>query len=170
MTAVPHHTEIVNVQTKDDHQTCLDLRIRVFVEEQGFAMEVERDEYDNFPREDVIHLLARDRDTNEPLGTIRMIRKSATTVKLGRLAVRSDIRGRSIGRILVDAGEAASIMAWGPGTDHDGRRAQPGIREIVANSQEDKRGFYEKCGYVMDEKLGVFNEDGGPHVKVVKML
>ena len=57
--------------------------------------------------------------------------------QLGRLAILSDARGLSIGRKLVN-----TMLEYA--------KAQ-GVKSIFLEAQVDKRGFYEKVGFVLEE-------------------
>ena len=73
--------------------------------------------------------------------------------KLGRLAVLSDARGLSLGKNLV-LHMLESVKAQG-------------IKSIVLDAQVDKRGFYEKLGFVVeDADKEPYMVDGTPHCKM----
>lgn len=42
------------------------------------------------------------------------------------------------------------------------------VVEFVLHSQQDKKGFYEKLGYVVDERTAIFYEEEIPHVRMTK--
>ncbi|KAH8830336.1 acyl-CoA N-acyltransferase [Flagelloscypha sp. PMI_526] len=85
-----------NVEIK---QQCLDVRIKVFIDEQGFSMDDEIDAYDSKP--DTAHILLRLVDNKAPIGTIRCARIGETEFKLSRLAVLDEYRKFKFGQKLV---------------------------------------------------------------------
>ncbi|KAI9018064.1 acyl-CoA N-acyltransferase [Phycomyces nitens] len=148
--------EIKQAITPEDKQKCIDVRIRVFVDEQKYPLETEtNDQYDAT----CDHFLAtcltiKDNKTvRVPVGTVRYIAYGESIAKLGRLAVLSDARGMKIGFKLVQHFVEVA-------------RAK-GERGIVLHSQADKRGFYEKAGFTVDacDEAG-FYEDGTPHIRM----
>ncbi|KDE04963.1 hypothetical protein MVLG_04612 [Microbotryum lychnidis-dioicae p1A1 Lamole] len=156
--APPAPYQIFLCETPEEEKRCLDIRIEVFIDEQGFSMEDELDAKD--PGSD--HLILVDTETEQDIGTIRWYPPMG---KLGRLAVRKNYRGIGAGKWLVEALE-----------DHlRSRRGKGGIANedkskvlIVANAQIYADKFYIKCGY---EAEGVpFQEDGAPHLRMVKTL
>ncbi|KAI9248053.1 acyl-CoA N-acyltransferase [Phascolomyces articulosus] len=148
--------EIHRALTDEDKQKCIDVRVKVFVDEQKYPLHTETDdEYDAVSD----HWLATCQvaDTNEriPIGTIRLVPvKNNTQVgKLGRLAVLSEARGMSLGKKLVL-------------TMLEGAKTQ-GIKSIVLEAQIEKRGFYEKIGFVVEEgDEEPYPVDGTPHIKM----
>ncbi|KAG2215335.1 hypothetical protein INT45_011176 [Circinella minor] len=103
---------------------------RTFYEKVGFVVE----------KEDEVPYDVR-ADTNErvPVGTIRSVpvKNDKQVGRLGRLAVLSDARGLSVGKKL-----ALTML--------EGAKTQ-GIKSIVLDGQVDKRGFYEKVGFVVED-------------------
>lgn len=90
-----------------------------------------------------------------PVGTVRLYPVSETVGKLGRLAVLSDARGLSLGRKLVQAVIQGAI--------------DRGMTSIVLEAQVDKRGFYEKLGFVVEEgDEEPYPVDGTPHLRMWK--
>lgn len=82
----------------------------------------------------------------EVVGTLRLIEQEAH-VKIGRVAVRSQFRGRGIARTLI-----------GRAMDHARRN---GHAQFYLTAQSDKLGFYESLGFVA---FGPEFFDGGmPH-------
>jgi predicted GNAT family N-acyltransferase len=120
------------------------IRRRVFIEEQHVPEEIELDEDDRL----AFHALAF--LDGVPVGTGRMVFHDDDEVKIGRMAVRSDLRGSGIGRdILVFLMNEA--------------RAR-GFKKAVLHAQLTAEGFYLKCGYL--PVGGVFDEAGIAHRKM----
>ena len=112
-----------------------DVRLEVFVVEQAVPFALEIDARDEEPT--TIHLLARGAD-GTPLGAGRLLMEPEHPgrVHLGRLAVRSIVRGTGLGARIVAALEQTALS-------HSGR---PSV-EVVLSAQEQAMGFYERCGY-----------------------
>lgn len=81
------------VSTGDERKLCYDLRYQVFVLEQQVPPELELDHYDEVAR----HLMAVD-SSGEVIATARIIMDTPLlgTAKIGRVAVRKELRGRGI--------------------------------------------------------------------------
>lgn len=124
------------------------IRRRVFIEEQHVPEEIELDEDDRL----AFHALAF--LDGVPVGTGRMVFHGDDEVKIGRMAVRSDLRGSGIGReiLLFLMNEA---------------RAR-GFKKAVLHAQMTAEGFYLKCGY--RPIGGVFDEAGIAHRKMEREL
>ncbi|RUS23227.1 hypothetical protein BC937DRAFT_90346 [Endogone sp. FLAS-F59071] len=139
--------------TKDQIQQCYDIRIEVFVHEQNCSLESEIDEYDPVSH----HWLALLPGNPElVVGTIRLYIKPGTNVgKIGRVTVKATLRGLRIGARLMAECERYA-------------RESLEVVEFVLNAQQDKAKFYEKLGYVVDEGIAVFCEEGIPHVRMTK--
>lgn len=133
--------EIVVAETKELYEQCLDIRKRVFVEEQNVPLDREIDEHEDF----ATHILLRD-DT--PLGTVRYRPLSKETVKVERMAVMPEARGLKLGRKLMDF-------------VHEHAKHY-GYEKARLGAQTHATSFYEKLGYkiVSDE----FEDAGIPHV------
>lgn len=84
---------------------------------------------------------------------VRLIPKSEGVAKLGRLAVLSSARGLNIGQKLTK-----SFVDY---------CSKNGFHTIVLHAQNPRRGFYEKCGFSVEEGDDeVFTEAGTPHVRM----
>lgn len=88
-----------------------------------------------------------------PVGTVRYIDISETVCRLGRLVVLSDARGLSLGKKLV-----AMVIQ---------EAADRGKTTMFIHAQANKRGFYEKFGFVVEEGDDtIFLVDGDPHYRM----
>jgi predicted GNAT family N-acyltransferase len=125
----------------------LELRIRVFCDEQGVPREMEIDGRDD----DAIHLVAV--EGGSVIGTCRLLFDGATC-KLGRLVVARDARRRGIGGRLLALGEEEAREA--------------GAERIVLNAQTRARGVYRAAGY--SEQGDRFMEVGIEHVRMERSL
>ena len=120
------------------------VRFAVFVEEQGFAAEIELDGLDP----DCSHVLAT--LENQAIGTARLLPDG----HIGRVAVLRKFRGKGIGKqIMVKVVEIAENR---------------GLPEVELSSQVHAVPFYEQLGY---EPVGeIYDEAGAPHQRMVKRL
>jgi len=132
---------------REETDAALELRRRVFCEEQGVTPEADRDGRDG----EAIHLVAVEGPV--VIGTCRLL-IDGDRARLGRMAVEAERRGRGIGAALLDAAERASLRA---GARHVTLHAQAGAERLYA------RGGYEPRG----ERL---LEEGIEHVRMEKCL
>ncbi|WP_411843694.1 GNAT family N-acetyltransferase [Salinicoccus sp. HZC-1] len=139
--------EITVAETKEQYEQCLEIRKRVFVEEQNVPMDREIDEHEDFS----IHILLKD-DT--PLGTVRYRPLSKETIKVERMAVLPEARGLKLGRRLMDF-------------VHEHAKHY-GYEKSRLGAQKHAASFYEKLGYhvASDE----FEDAGIPHVYMERNL
>ncbi len=138
------NVKIVAIASPAELEQAWAIRRRVFIEEQHVPEEIELDEDDRL----AFHALAFFDD--EPVGTGRMVSCGDDEVKIGRMAVLSELRGSGIGReiLLFLMNEA---------------RAR-GIKKAVLHAQLTAEGFYLRCGY--RPIGGVFDEAGIAHRKM----
>ena len=127
-------------------QQAIDVRIEVFVKEQGF-----RDEFDDI--DDIaMHFVAFD-DTECPIGTCRVfVSDDAQVYLLGRLAVVKEYRTKGLGSQIVEAAEDYVRSVGG--------------KEIRLHAQCRVAGFYEKIGYTSYGEIE--EEEGCPHIWMKK--
>ena len=122
------------------------IREAVFVREQGFV-----NEFDEIDGNAVHFVLYVD---GKASGTCRIYCGNDNEFHLGRLAVMSEYRGMSLGKMLISGAECcASAM---------------GAELITLSAQVRVKDFYEKCGYsaIGEEYL----DEDCPHIKMVKKL
>jgi predicted GNAT family N-acyltransferase len=124
-------------------ETCLDIRLRVFVAEQNVPLDEERDSYEETAR----HFLAL--WSCDAAGTARAIVKEPGLIKIGRVAVLTPYRKFGIGVALMRAVEEAFEGAT-----------------FQLDAQIQAMGFYEKLGYVAEGP--VFDDAGIPHRTMFK--
>ncbi|KAJ2716913.1 hypothetical protein H4R19_000356 [Coemansia spiralis] len=131
-----------------EREEAISVRIRVFVDIQKFPLSEERDEHDK----EAVHIVITDREQNNAvIGTLRVLR-AADAAKLGRVVVLPEYQGLGLGRQLMAFAE--QLIAQHPDLKH--------CTSIKLGSQYDKRGFYEKCGYMA--RGDIYDELGCPHV------
>ena len=133
-----------DISTTNDLETCLALRRRVFIEEQGVS---EADEVDGLDSE-AVHLLAR--VDGRALGTARLLLRGSSG-KIGRVCVLPEARGTGLGVALIKAALAHF-------------RARGDIREARLSAQSHAIGFYERLGFVAEG--AEFLDAGIPHLNM----
>ena len=136
------------VETEQERQAAFDIRIRVFVHEQGVPPEEELDEDDDVATH-AIALLG-----GEPVGTGRLVRLESGEAKIGRMAVEQARRHGGIGGRILERLE-------------DAARHQ-GMAEAVLHAQTYVKSFYASHGYV--EEGDVFMEVDIEHIQMRKRL
>ena len=130
-----------------ERAAALELRRRVFCEEQGVAVELEVDGRDDA----ALHVVAL--EGGRLVGTCRLV-FDADTAKLGRMAVEPAARGQGVGAALLRAAEAQARAA--------------GAGRIGLHAQARARDLYARGGFV--ERGVPFHEAGIRHVHMEKRL
>jgi ElaA protein len=129
----------------DELPGALKLREQVFCEEQGVSRSEELDGLDG----GALHLLAREPEHEEVIGTLRML-LSAEGAKIGRVAVRGDWRRLGIATRMLDfALDLAS---------------ERGCQKARLCAQLQSIGLYERAGFAVSSQP--FLEAGIPHVRM----
>ena len=140
-------TEVRLAARSSEIDEALELRRRVFVGEQGVALEADRDGLDR----QATHIIAV--DDERVVGTCRLVFEGEL-VRLGRMAVGPDARGRGIGAAMLAVAEQESRAA--------------GAQRIRLHAQTVARSLYERGGFVARGRE--FLEEGIPHVEMEKQL
>ena len=130
-----------------DMDAVLDIRARVFIDEQGVAEDLERDGKDG----EALHLIAFADDM--PVGTARIL-VSQGAGKIGRVAVLKPNRGAGLGKALIKA--ALELLR-----EEDAHTATLG-------AQTHAIGFYEALGFAPEGPE--FLDADIPHRKMVQRL
>ncbi|MBB6638328.1 GNAT family N-acetyltransferase [Cohnella thailandensis] len=139
------------ITTEEQLKQAQYVRNEVFVKEQQVDPELEWDEYDASPAA-CRHYLATDED-GTPIGASRWKEYEPGIAKLQRIAVLKPYRGRSVGRLLVEAME-------------EGARRE-GYSGAVLDAQCSAEAFYHKLGY-KTLSPDIFLDAGIPHVRMGK--
>ncbi|WP_437289492.1 GNAT family N-acetyltransferase [Sorangium sp. So ce406] len=140
-------TEILPIRSDSPlYAGALRLRHEVFVVEQAVPADIEVDELDEGAQHYVVL------EGEEVVATMRIV-PYGDALKVGRVAVRKDLRGAGFGRRLLE--EAIRIGA-----------AQ-GARALVLDAQVVAAPFYRKLGFI--EEGPIFDEAGIPHVRMVRV-
>ncbi len=130
-----------------DMPAVLDIRARVFMEEQGVSAARERDGRDG----EAMHLVAF--ENGVPVGTARLL-VEGDAGRIGRVAVLADRRGRGLGKDIMRAAV-------------DELRRQ-GLARASLGSQVHAIRFYEALGF---EVAGPEYRDAGiPHREMTLLL
>ena len=132
-------------------EEAIEVRIRVFCDEQGVDPEDEVDGLDG----DAIQLVALERGKVIATARLRPEGGEGGTCKLERVAVDKEFRGSGLGMAIVEKSHEEAF--------------REGAAEMVTHAQTQARGFYERAGYaVVDPEP--FMEDGIEHVKMSRPL
>ena len=125
----------------------LDLRVTVFVEEQGFVDEV--DEFDSVSTHLVMY------DGEKPIATCRFfLKEDNVTYMFGRLCVLKEYRGKSLGREMLKKVEQLV--------------SEKGGKAIILHSQYHAKPFYEKYGFTQQGEIDY--EQNKPHAWMRKEI
>ncbi|WP_152619501.1 GNAT family N-acetyltransferase [Cohnella kolymensis] len=142
----------LHITTDDLLREALNIRMKVFVEEQGVPPDLELDEYDESPTS-CRHFIVL--DDNRPIATGRWKPYEPGVAKMQRIAVLKSYRGTGVGRLLLQ------------GMEDDAR--QCGCAESLLDAQCTAEDFYRKLGYVT-ESIEPFLDADILHVRMRKNL
>ncbi|KAI8643510.1 acyl-CoA N-acyltransferase [Parasitella parasitica] len=149
--------KILHINETEQLELAYSVRHEVYVFEQGYLPNVVTDE-DDAKAEHWVAVADRlnedgPTEANHSIGTIRLVRISDTVARLGRVAVLSNARGLGIGprliKVFIDYCKSNRFHT------------------IYLHAVSEKRGFYEKLGFVVE--IGddqEFEEDGTPHIRL----
>jgi predicted GNAT family N-acyltransferase len=128
----------------------LDLRMEVFVVEQGVPAEIEVDEHDDTAEHAVVFDPSGD---GSVVATARLLTVQGVGI-VGRVAVRKDLRGTGLGAVVMLAIEDRAV--------------ELGLPILELHAQLSAEGFYARLGY---QAFGEqYLEAGIPHVSMRKTL
>ena len=136
--------EIKVCETDEEKEKAFKIREIVFIDEQGFLIELERDKYD----ERAVHVVGY--ENGVPVACGRLIEIDGKA-KLGRFAVIKDKRNNRYGFKVCEF-----LM---------NKAAEIGLKEMYLHSQTSAAGFYKKLGF--HEHGDIFLEEGAEHIKMV---
>lgn len=137
--------EIIRVKNEAEMKLVHDIRLEVFVAEQGVPVELELDDLDN----EAIHVLAY--VDGAPAGCGRLLLRGEEA-KIGRVAVRKNMRKSGMG-----TGICKLLLSIA---------GDNGASRINLDAQLTAADFYEKLGFA--KKGEAFMEAGIEHIKMVK--
>jgi len=139
--------EVREALTESELAAALELRGRVFCDEQGVSFEADQDGRDP----EATHIVAV--DGGVVIGTCRLLFRGPVA-RLGRLAVEQDRRGESVAEQILREADRIATKA--------------GSESIALHAQTYAQALYERAGY---EEYGPnFVEEGIEHVAMEKRL
>ena len=127
----------------DDLRAAVAVREQVFCREQGVPRSDELDGLDD----EALHLIALRPDGDRVIGTLRLL-LLGEEVKVGRVAVERDWRGRGVASRMIDLALAAA--------------RERGARRARLASQLEATGLYERAGFTVESQP--FQSAGIAHV------
>ncbi|MGE7185034.1 GNAT family N-acetyltransferase [Peribacillus sp. NPDC006672] len=136
------------ITTENDLKIAFHIRKEVFVEEQGFQLESEFDEFDTLNAL-CEHILVYYNE--KPVGTGRL-RVVDGLGKLERICILESYRKFGLGKIIIKTLEEMA--------------KEKGLSLVKLHGQTQAEGFYKKLGY--QTSSDIFMEDGGPHLLMIK--
>ncbi|MEY8189863.1 GNAT family N-acetyltransferase [Peribacillus simplex] len=142
--------ESKRITTENDLKIAFHIRKEVFVEEQGFLLETEFDEFDALHASSE-HILVYYNE--KPVGTGRL-RVVDGLGKLERICILEPYRKFGLGKIIIKTLEEIA--------------KEKELSKVKLHGQTQAEGFYKKLGY--QTSSDVFMEDGGPHLLMIKEL
>ena len=125
------------------------LRTEVFVDEQKVPAEMEWDDDD----ETALHAVAKNR-MGMVLATGRLLQHAPGIARIGRMAVKKQMRGSDLGRRVLQ-----SLM--------DAAKAR-GDTLVLLHAQCSAQGFYKRAGFIPQGEI--FEEAGIAHIEMVRSL
>lgn len=125
------------------------IRTEVFVQEQGIALDLERDAADA----QALHAVAYNR-LGQAVATGRLLPAQDGVARVGRLAVHRVLRGGGVGQQLLQALTQAARTR--------------GDRQLALHAQRSAEGFYRRLGW--QPRGEPFMEAGVSHVEMVTTL
>ena len=131
-----------NIKDLSEIQDALDIRLKVFVLEQNVKEEV--DEYEMTSAHIVLY------SENKPVANCRIV-YLADKVKIGRVAVLSEYRGKKLGERITK--EALNYLI------------NQGKEKVYISAQLYVKKFYEKLGFI--QTSDVYMEENIEHVAMI---
>ena len=129
-------------------KAAFEVRMQVFVEEQGISEELELDDFD----QEALHMVVKDGE--RVIGTARVLFLVANQAKIERMAVLKPFRRKGIG---------SGIISF---LNEELRNKQ--VEQVVLHAQYAVVAFYKSCGF---EESGLpFQEAGIKHIKMERQL
>jgi len=126
----------------------IEVRKKVFVEEQGVPEDMELDGLDS----QALHMVVKDGEG--VIGTARVMFLPDRQAKIERMAILKPVRRRGIGRGII------SFL------NEELKNKQ--VKQVILHSQYSAVGFYKSCGF---EESGLpFFEAGIKHIKMQRSL
>jgi predicted GNAT family N-acyltransferase len=121
--------DLLKASTQTELDCCMAIRRLVFIDEQRVPEDLEVDDHDRLGDPIADHFLFLVDD--QPIGTVRCLKKPDGVLKIGRVAVMKEERGKGRGHQMMDLIEAS----------------YPTMQRFVLDAQTHAIPFYLKCGY-----------------------
>ena len=128
--------------SQDDTSAVMDIRRRVFVDEQGFSPDTEIDGYDKL----AVYALAFD-ENDRPAGTGRLYIDDHSHFQIGRVCVLREARGQGLGDLIV------RMLLY--------RALELGATAVYIGAQLPVVGFYARYGFKLFGEL--YDDEGVSH-------
>jgi YbgC/YbaW family acyl-CoA thioester hydrolase len=134
---------------QDFQKMAIPLRHEVFVDEQKVPVALELDHEDDT----ALHAVALNR-MGMPLATGRLIQHAPGVARIGRMAVKKQMRGSELGRRVLHALMDAA--------------QNRGDTQVILHAQCSAEGFYKRSGFAPHG--AVFEDAGMAHIEMVRKL
>ncbi|KAK5945108.1 hypothetical protein PMZ80_002312 [Knufia obscura] len=154
----------------------MDIRIKVFCDEQKCAIEPELDEDDPKSWSWVAYQQSPETKQKVPVSTLRIVppphpphpngfhdASEEPYVKVTRVATMSHARGQGLNKFLMN--HALDYLASQPGLISSDWRGL-----VLTHAQVSVEGLYVKLGFTTDDRLGRWDEEGIEHLGMWKKL
>lgn len=129
--------------SRDDTSLVMDIRKRVFVDEQGYSLEGERDWHDDM----AIYALTFD-ENGTPGATGRLYMDDDNVATIGRVCTIKSLRGQGLGDLVM------RMLLY--------RVLEMNLPRVKLSSQLPVQGFYARYG--LKPYGDVFLDEGVPHI------
>ncbi|KAL2374761.1 acetyltransferase [Blastomyces gilchristii SLH14081] len=152
------------------------VRTVVFVDEQHCKPENEFDDNDARSWHWVLYATTTESEKPTPIGTLRLIppphepnehKLGRSYVALSRVALLRQYRGAGLARVLVEA-----ALNWA--SEHhkalQESEDKPWIGDVLVHAQVTVEKMYARLGFVTDETMGTWVEEGMDHVGMWKTV
>ncbi|MGE7693228.1 GNAT family N-acetyltransferase [Lysinibacillus sp. NPDC094177] len=136
------------VETTKEHEDAFAVRKQVFVEEQGVPLHLECDAEDASATHFIMY------EGNDPVGAARLRSIEDDAVKIERVCILQDQRGKKLGALIMKEMENHSISI--------------NKKKLKLNAQSYAIPFYEKLGYTATSPE--FMDAGIPHRAMEKKI
>jgi predicted GNAT family N-acyltransferase len=142
-------TEVRRTRDAGEVAAAVEIRRRVFCDEQGVPLHDELDGRDD----EALHLVAVSDDDGRVVGTCRLLFRGRTC-QLSRMAIEPAARGNGLGHALLDLADAEALTA--------------GCTRVALHAQIHAQSLYTRHGY--GPRGPRFKEAGIEHVAMEKTL
>ena len=132
------------IESDNELKEAFQVRIKVFVEEQGISEDLELDGYDS----KALHMVVQYGE--RIIGTARVLFPTPGVAKIERMAILKTFRRKGIG---------SKIILF-----LNGRLKIKKISKVIVHAQCSAVPFYKSCGFI--ESDAPFNEAGISHTKM----